>query len=70
MSDQETKTVYTSHVKIVRQRGPQREAYLPAEEEPVHFGVHSEIAEHYGVDPAAYPPNATTLDYVVAATAG
>jgi hypothetical protein len=32
--------------------------------------VHSEIAEHYGVDPQEYPPNATTLDYVVAAAAG
>jgi hypothetical protein len=70
MSDREDQTVYTSHVKIVRQRGPLRDAYLPAEEAPVRFGVHSEIAEHYGVDPAAYPPNATTLDYVVAATAG
>jgi len=37
---------------------------------PVKFGVHSEIAEHYGVDPQVHEPHATTLDYVVAATAG
>jgi uncharacterized OsmC-like protein len=34
------------------------------------FGVHSEVAEHYGVDPDVHEPQATTLDYVVAAAAG
>ena len=62
--------VYTSRVRIERVEGPLRRAYLPAEEDPVLFGVHSEIAEHYGVDPAAYEPHATTLDYVVSAAAG
>jgi hypothetical protein len=46
-----------------------RLAYLPAEEEPVVFGVHSEVAEHYRVPPDAFPAHATTLDYVVAAAA-
>ncbi len=45
-------------------------AYLPAESEPVLFGVHSEIAEHYHVVPQVYEPHAATLDYLVAATAG
>jgi hypothetical protein len=40
---------YVSRVRIERLGGPQRLAYLPAEEEPVAFGVHSEVAEHYGV---------------------
>lgn len=62
--------VYRSEVRIERVGGPVRRAYLPAEEEPAIFGVHSEIASHYGVDPDAYPPRATTLDYVVAAAAG
>ncbi len=62
--------VYTSNVRIERIRGPVRRAFLPAEEEPVMFGVHSEIAEHYGVDPEDFPPTATTLDYVVAAAGG
>ncbi len=62
--------VYVSEVRIERVKGPLRRAYLPAEEEPVLFGVHSEVAEHYGVDPAVHEPQATTLDYVVAATAG
>lgn len=64
------KVVYTSRVRIERQRGPMRLAYLPAEKTPVVFGVHSAIAEHYKVPPDAYPPHATTLDYVVAAAAG
>ena len=64
------KVVYTSRVRIERQRCPLRLAYLPAEKAPVVFGVHSEVAEHYKVPPDAYPPHATTLDYVVAAAAG
>lgn len=67
---QSEKIAYTSHVRIERKRGPMRLAYLPAEEEPVVFGVHSEVAEHYRVPPDAFPPHATTLDYVVAATGG
>jgi len=36
----------------------------------VLFGVHGAIAEHYGRAPGTYDPHATTIDYVVAATAG
>jgi hypothetical protein len=61
---------YVSRVRIERLAGPQRLAYLPAEEHPVAFGVHSEVAAHYGVDPGQFPPRATTLDYVVAAAGG
>ena len=61
---------YVSRVRIERLGGPQRLAYLPAEDEPVAFGVHSEVAEHYGVSSDQYPPHATTLDYVVAAAGG
>ncbi len=62
--------VYVSKVGIERKTGPVRWAYLPAEDDPVTFGVHGAIAEHYGVDPERFPPHATTLDYVVAAAAG
>ncbi len=61
---------YRSRVRLERVKGPLRRAYLPAETEPVLFGVHSEIARHYGVDPLAHEPHAATLDYLVAATAG
>ena len=62
--------VYTSKVRIERQVGPMRLAYLPAEKEPVVFGVHSEVAQRYKVPPEKHPPRATTLDYVVAAAGG
>lgn len=62
--------VYVSRVRIERLGGPQRLAHLPAESEAVTFGVHSEVAGHYGVDRDAFPPHATTLDYVVAAAGG
>ena len=62
--------VYTSTVRLERIKGPLRRAYLPQEDQPVFFGVHSEIAEHYGVDPNVHEPHAATLDYVVASTAG
>jgi hypothetical protein len=61
---------YRSVVRIERVRGPIRNAWLPAKDEHITFGVHSEVAEHYGVDTATYPPDATTLDYVVAAAGG
>jgi len=61
---------YVSKVRVVRERGPIRRAYLPAEAEPVIFGTHDEVREHYGTGPGEYPDHATTLDYVVAAAAG
>ncbi len=61
---------YRSLVRIERVKGPLRRAQLPAEPEPVLFGVHSEIAEHYAVDPRVHEPHASTLDYLIAATAG
>jgi len=67
MSDQ---VVYTSQVKIERVKGPLRRAYLPQVEEPVKFGVHSDVAKYYGVDPDVHEPHATTLDYLVSAAAG
>jgi hypothetical protein len=63
--------VYTSTVRIERVRGPLRRAFLPSEHEPVKFGVHGAIAEHYfkGAVPDI-EPHATTLDYIVASAAG
>ena len=59
-----------SEVRIERVKGAVRRAYLPAEHQPVIFGVHSAVAEHYKVPPGSLEPHATTLDYIVAATAG
>ncbi|MGD2176603.1 MAG: hypothetical protein PVG71_02160 [Anaerolineae bacterium] len=62
--------VYRSKVCIERVEGPLRPAYLPAEQRPVLFGAHSEIAEHCRLDSEAFEPHAVTLNYFVAATAG
>lgn len=61
---------YVSRVKVEPVEGKIRRAQIPAEEEPVLFGVHSEVAEHYGVSPGEEEPHSTTLDYVVAAAGG
>jgi uncharacterized OsmC-like protein len=65
-----SQVVYRSEVRIERVKGPVRKAYLPAESEPVIFGVHGAVAEHYKVPSAVAEPRATTLDYIVAAAAG
>jgi hypothetical protein len=63
--------VYTSRVRIERKAGPLRVASIPGESQPVKFSVHGAIAEHYKVDPARLTEShASTIDYVIAATAG
>ena len=59
-----------SHVHVERVAGPLRLAYLPSEPEPVRFGTHGPVAEHYGIRGDVVEPHATTLDYIVAAAAG
>ena len=51
---------YRSQVRIERIKGSLRHAFHPEEPQPVH----------YGAQPGAYEPHATTIDYVVAAAAG
>jgi hypothetical protein len=62
-----SEVVYCSQVRIERVKGPIRKAYLPAETDPVIFGVHGAAAEHYKVPAAVLAPHATTLDYIAAA---
>jgi hypothetical protein len=63
-----SEVVYASLVRIEQDRRPNRRAFLPATPDPVRFGVHGAVAEHYGVSPEE--EHATTLDYVVAAAVG
>jgi hypothetical protein len=62
--------VYTARVRIERVKGPHRRANLPAAAEPIHFGVHSEVAAHYNISPDVSEPRPTTLDHVIAAADG
>lgn len=63
--------VYISISRIERKQGPLRIAHLPGESQPVIFSVHGAVAKHYKIDPATLKEShASTLDYVIAATAG
>jgi hypothetical protein len=59
--------IHVSHVRIVREKGPVRRAYIE-QFEPVRFGLHGGMKKFYGVEPEEELP--TTLDHVVAAAAG
>jgi hypothetical protein len=59
--------VYRSQVSVTREKGSLRSAVLPALDQPVLFGVHGAVAEHYGVGRGDQEPHTTTLDYLVAA---
>ena len=65
-----SEVAYVSRVRVELVRGRVRRAYLPVQEEPVLFGVHSEVAEHYGVSAEEVEPHDATLDYLVAAAGG
>jgi hypothetical protein len=63
--------VYVSNSRIERKQGSFRIAQLPGESQPVIFSVHGAVAKHYKIDPATLKEShASTLDYVIAATAG
>jgi len=63
--------VYVSNSRIERKQGPLRVAHLPGEAQPVIFSVHGAIAEHYKIDPAKLTEShSSTIDYVIATTAG
>lgn len=65
-----SQVVYESRVRVERIKGPNRRAWLPAEAQPVTFGAHGAVAEHYKLPPHTLEPHATTIDYVVASATG
>lgn len=60
--------VHTSKVKIIQEQRPVRKAYIEHFEEPFYYGVHSGIANFYGVTPEVEYP--ATLDHIIGATGG
>ena len=62
--------VYTCRTRVERIKGSLRRAEVPGAAEPIWFGVHDEVADHYGVERGGDAERTTTLDYVVAAAAG
>lgn len=43
-----TEHIHTSHIKIYKDEGPVRRAYIEGFEEPIFYGVHSNIKDFYG----------------------
>jgi uncharacterized OsmC-like protein len=62
--------VYRSHVRVEAKPGGIKLVSLPAEDAPVPMGMHGAIAKHYKLAEGTFTPRASTLDYVVGATAG
>jgi uncharacterized OsmC-like protein len=63
--------IYISRSRIERKVGPVHIAHLPAEPQEVVFSAHGPLAQHYKIEPVKLiGSHASTLDYVVAATAG
>jgi hypothetical protein len=62
--------VYRSLVRVEAKPGGIKLVSLPAEPAPVPMGMHGAIAKHYKLAEGSFTPHASTLDYVVGATAG
>ena len=60
--------VHVSHVKIYKDKGPARRAYIENFPEPVLYGLHGGIKKFYGVEPEKEVPS--TIDHIVAAVGG
>lgn len=63
-----TEPQYRSRVRVRKLEGSHRKAWIEPFDEPIEFGVHSEIAEFYGAGSGEELP--ATLDHVVAAAVG
>ena len=68
--DPKPEVVYRSEVSVEAKPGGIKMVHLPLETEPVAMGMHGAIAQHYKLPEGAFTPRASTLDYVVGATAG
>ena len=60
--------IHTNHIKIVKDKGPVRRAFIENFEEPVYYGIHGGIADFYGLKPEVEYP--ATLDHLVSSVAG
>jgi hypothetical protein len=60
--------IHASHIRIVKDKGPVRRAYIEGFADPVRYGLHGGIKKFYGVEPEEELP--TTLDHIIAAVAG
>ncbi len=66
-SPTEVKVVYRSHINAVPKPGMIKLVDLPGESEPVHMGMHGDLAKHFKLVEGTFTPRASTLDYVIGA---
>ena len=62
------KVVHTSRIRVEKDKGPLRRAYVEGFETPIRFGVHSNVKNFYGIESDEELP--ATLDHLVAAVGG
>ncbi len=60
--------VHTARIRIEKDDGPNRRAYIEGFETPLLFGVHTNIKKFYGLEPEEERP--ATLDHLIAAVGG
>ncbi len=60
--------VHTSKIRVVQEERPLRLAYIEHFTEPVKYGMHTAIADFYGVTPKEEHPS--TLDHLIGAVGG
>ena len=60
--------IHVSRVRIVKDKGPLRRAWIENFPDPVVYGVHGGLKKFYGVEPEQEAP--ATLDHLVAAVGG
>jgi uncharacterized OsmC-like protein len=69
-SEVKNTVVYSARVRVEARPGGVKLIHLPPEAEAVPMGMHGPIAKHYKISEGTYTPHASTLDYVIGATAG
>ena len=60
--------IHTAKIRIVKDKGPERRAYIEGFSDPLRFGLHGGYAAYYKAVPPE--PLPATIDHVIAALAG
>jgi uncharacterized OsmC-like protein len=66
----EHEVLYEARVRVRSAGGPDKHVSFDADGAEVAMGMSGALGEFYGAEPGTYDPRASTLDYVVGATAG
>lgn len=70
MNNNDLPVIQQTDVRVTLAPGRTKHIHLPHVDDPVPMGMHGAVAEHYRVEEGTYEPHATTIDYLIGATAG